>query len=385
MGFFNGKKLFALGVIFVLLAAIPLAVYFLQKEQETRSRAAKSTVLSLLPVSNNKTVGDKFTLDVMIDPGTNVVTNINLAIIYDQEKISTQTAEAGCDTSFCPTGIIPINNLQYEPGKISVSLMSTPGAPSSIQTKTKIATITFQANAATTTPVQIGFGNETNVQATIESAPELNVLSTTNPATVNITGGVDLTLTPSPITTVTPTINTTLTPNQPPICTSLNVDRVTSGTAPFSITFTANGNDPDGTIGKITFDFGDGPVQDITQAGGIGTNTISAQTAHTYNNPGTYKASVILTDNSLSTSNPATCTQTITVESSSGSTGGSSGGSTGAGTPSADQTTVTSPPVTSAPIVQTSITPPGPGDKIITIGIAGAVLSILGALLFFAL
>lgn len=382
MGFFTGKKLLTLGIIFVLLAAIPLVVYFLQKEQETRSRAAKSTTLSLTPAVINKKVGEKFSLDILIDPGTNVVIGARLHIIYDKEKISTDSAEGNCVNSFCQTSAfkqIPDSGITYAPGDILIDLDTDTNPASYVQTETKIGSLAFKALAPTSvSPAQISFGDKTTVTATTADQ-ELNVLSTTNPAAINITSGTEL----SP----TPTIATTLIPNQPPICTSLNVDRVTSGTAPFSITFTANGNDPNGTISKITFDFGDGPVEDISQAGGIGTNTISTQVAHTYNNPGTYKASVVLTDNSSSTSNPTTCTQTITVSQASGGTsGGDSGTSGGSDTPLATQTITVTPAAyyTPTPIVQAPITPPGPGDRIITIGVAGAVLSILGALLFFA-
>lgn len=376
MGFFSGKKILALGVIVVLLAVIPFAVYFLQKEQETRSRAAKSTTLFLLPATVDKIVGEQFNLDVMVDPGTNIITDINLSLIYDQEKISTDAAEVGCGTSFCQTGVIPVSSLKYEHGKISVSLKTSPGAPSSIQTQTKIATVTFKALAPTTiSPTQIGFGTGTNVQATLENAPELDVLSTTKPAVINITSSAELT--PSPTPTSTPPASVQ---NQSPICDSLNVDRVTSGTAPFSITFTANGRDLDGTISKITFDFGDGPIQDITQANGIGSNSVSAQIAHTYQNPGTYKVSVILTDDNSATSDPATCTQTITVAQEQTDL------VTQVQSPlMMDQNKADVETPTPTLVAQAPITPPGPSDKIMTIGIAGVVLSILGALLFFAL
>lgn len=389
MGFFTGKKILALGFIVVLLAAIPFAVYLLQKQQEMRSRAAKSTTLSLVPTGSlipatiNKKVGEKFNLDVIIDPGTNVVTNLTLHVIYDEEKIATDTAEGGCGSSFCQTAVfLPNNNIKYTPGSIRIDLSTNPGPGSYVQTKTKVGSLTFKALAPTSvSPTQIGFGDKTLVTAQLPLDPEENVLSTTNPAIVNITNTVELT--PSPTTSTTPVLTSTT--NQSPVCDSLNVDRITTGVAPFSITFTANGRDSDGTISKITFDFGDGPVQDITQANGIGSNSVSAQIAHTYQNPGTYKASVVLTDSNSATSNPTTCTQTITVSQASGGSSGGQASATGgtSGTSSAEQTIIETPAPTL--IVQAPLTPPGPGDRIITIGIAGAVLSILGALLFFAL
>ncbi|MDP3988207.1 MAG: PKD domain-containing protein [Candidatus Levybacteria bacterium] len=368
----SGKKLFLFGVFIILLIAIPLTAYLVQKQQETRSRATKSTTLSFVPTSSEsspiaKSVGDTFSLDVMIDPGTNEVIHTTLSINYDATKISTS------DAGLSPTSALPsvLEGPIYTSGNATVVVSTGTDITKSIKTPTKIATLTFKALTPTSgTPTQITFGNQTTVTATIAD-PETNVLSNIIPAFISIGGAAQVNPTATPTVPAPTSPQTSATPNQPPLCTAINVDRATEGEAPLSITFTANGSDTDGTVNKVTFNFGDGPTQDVTSAGGIGTNSVSVQLAHTYNNPGTYTANVILTDNSGGTSTPTSCTQTITVVLAASPTDGA-----------AQQNPPTETPV---PADRATMTPAGPGDRIIGVGAIGAIISIIGAIVFFAL
>lgn len=378
------KKLLLLGAILVLLVAIPLTVFLAQKQQETRSRAAASTTLSFTPTSSQgtpiqKQVGQKVSLDVMMDPGTNWVSIVKLQINYDKEKLATSSADTTCESSLCPNlAAFPsvFNEPTYTPGNISVILSIGADTTKVSQAATKVATITFEAINSTTTPTQVSFGNTTKVFSFNEADPESesgeSVLSSTSNAFIAIAAGPILTPTPTPVAGT----------NQPPVCSALNVDRTPSGTAPFSITFTANGTDSDGTINKVTFDFGDGPVKDVTEGGKIGTKAVSAQIAHTYNNSGTFEALAILTDDKGGISaSSATCTQTITVTP---SVGGEVG-ATQSATPTPLPTSMPTSTPTPTPIQQLPIEEPGPSNTIIGVGIVGAILSIVGAILFFAL
>jgi len=85
-------------------------------------------------------------------------------------------------------------------------------------------------------------------------------------------------------------------PNQTPIASFTRTP--TSGKAPLDVSFTSNAYDPDGTITAQDWDFGDG-------------NTATGGTAsHTYATPGTYTASLTVTDNDGAT---AVTTRTVTV------------------------------------------------------------------------
>ncbi len=84
-------------------------------------------------------------------------------------------------------------------------------------------------------------------------------------------------------------------PNQPPIAVATAVPA--SGTPPLDVSFYADGSyDPDGSIGNIYWDFGDGG------------NSWGSPAFHTFYQPGTYQVTLTLWDN-----NNATGSTTITV------------------------------------------------------------------------
>ena len=399
----NGKKLFLIGFIFILLVGIPVTIYFLQKQQETRTRAQKSTNLTFAPESTasspiKKKIGDSIPLDIMVNPGSNLVSFVKLEISYDQDKLATAAGAFTPNTAAFPTVLEgPI----YTPGKIAVTLSVGPDPTKAIQSVTKVGTITFTALANTLDgqPTLVTYGITTQALSigSSDQASE-NVLSSTTPATIVIGGSAGPSespipiptgiLTPTPVVTTIPTIDNvtntptqaptstatplvTITPspsgsssaNQVPVCNNLAVDRSTTGTAPFSITFTASGTDADGTISKVTFNFGDGGSGDVTTSGGIGTNSVNVATSHTYNNAGTYTASAVLTDNQDGVSSATTCQQTILAQGGTGEV---------TATPSASTSTPT-------------LAPTGSIGTIIGIGTALFILILGGSLLFFVL
>lgn len=380
MSFFQGKRLLVLGFIVVLLAAIPLTLYLVSQQQETRSRAAPATILSFQPTTITTTVGQKFDVDVFLDPGSNFVISSNFTITYDPTKLAT----AG-------SGLVPVLSVSsatqgfpgvvegpnYSNGTIFISYSVGTNATKAITTKVKIATITFEAKAPTTSPIQISFANPyaASTAQGVTSQAEDNEISSANAATVTIGAG-QTTPTPTPPTTTpiptAPPAVATAAPTAPPaglsqipVCTGLTVDKPTTGTAPFTITFNAIGNHPSSTISKVTFNFGDAQVQDAaTQSGGLGTASVNTQISHTYNNPGTFTATAILTDSKGTTSNVNSCTQIITVKQAL------------AAAPTQIPTLIpTRPPIVS----------PGPGNAILGIGTVGAILSIIAAVMFFVL
>lgn len=409
MGSISKKKLLLLGLAVVLLAAIPLTLYLVQQQQEVRSRAAAATTLCFTLPNNNtclgatppleKAAGDVFDVEVLVNPAdVNVIADARLEIIYDPTVVATESSPLRTDK---PAAVAPNQNAlpviveeSYSSGKILIDIAVQPGNPvGGVSVPTKIATVRFKALTNTTTPTRITFGPGTSLASSKESDfSDINVLAPNGATGMSLSIGSattpsgTITPTATPSVTVTPTGGQAASPtptviaaatNLPPVCDTLNVDRTPSGTAPFSIAFTATGNDPDGTINKVSFDFGDGPVQDVTSAGGIGTKSVSVQVSHTYNNPGTFNVSATVTDNAGTVSNPTTCTATVTVT---GATSGTSGGTVGGVSPNGD-TSVLTPTET----VEPTMKDPGPSETIMGIGIAGVILSILGGLLLFAL
>lgn len=380
---FTGKKLLLIGMFLLLLIGIPVTIYILQQQTDDRTRAEKSTVLSYTPESSpaspiQKSVGDEFTIDLMVNPGTNLVSFVSFEIKYDPTIL-----EVGAQNGFVVNSAAFPTTLEgptVAQGKITGTLSVGAEPTRALQTPTKVGTITFKALKATgTAPTQVSYQLPLTKVLSIGGNDQFSedVLASTNPAYVvildgnspSITPGV--TVTPSAGPTPTPGNNEELTPtpttpanvgsgNVIPVCTNLTVSPALSGSAPFSVNVTTEGSDEDGTVNKITYNFGDGQVADITDAGGAGTATVSAQTSYTYNTPGTYQVTSVLTDDTGGISTTGNCTQTVSVI--------------------AEPTPT---PTGATPIP--SMTPPGPGTTILGIGAIFAVITAIGSYLFFAL
>ena len=392
----TGKKLLLLGFIAVLLLGIPLTIYILQHQQQTKSHAQKSTTISFDPTSSTsspiqRAIGDTIPLNIVVSPGTNLVGWIRVVITYDSTKLALVSEQTDNIKPFAinpATAFTFFNGPTYSDGKIVAELSVGADPTKALQNSVTLATITFKALADTgTTPTTVIYSAETQATS-LGSTDQANedVLSSTVPATIAIasggsvptatptgTGGAlpTVTTTPQPLgptTTPTATASSTITPgagtggttNKIPVCTSLSVDRTTTGTSPLSLTFTASGTDSDGVINKVTFDYGDGVPVDVTSAGGIGTNTVAVQNAHTFNNTGSYVAKATLTDDKSGISVVGSCTRTVTVQAAA---------------------TITS----SASANGTPLPPTGPGSFIVIVGVFTGILTILGAILFFAL
>lgn len=379
MSFFTGKKLLLIGFLAVLLAVIPITVFFLGKQTQTGVGATPATTLYFATTGGTtplttltKNVGDSVDLDIIMNPGSNQVIASTIYITYDPTKL--QIADNGLKPSLIQSasqsqGFSSIlSGPTYGTGNASVTLTVGVDFTTAIKTTQKVASISFDKVLAGPT-TNISFGDNTKSNVTSAADTEINVLLPPQPLVLTIgqSGNVGIgnsapTATPIPV----------------PVCTGLTVDRATTGPAPFSITFTANGNDPtNGTISKVTFDFGDGPTQDVAATGGIGTKSVNVQLSHRYDNPGTYNAKSILTNNNNGVSAISdACSQTITVTA---ATGGM------VATPAPIVVTETPTEIiTPSPLPQKNLNP-GPGDTFFTAGIFGIGLSILGAIIFVAL
>lgn len=349
---FSAKKFFLIGFVLLLLVGIPVSIYLVQQQQETRSRAEKSTNLSFQPESSvgspiTKSIGQTIPLDIMVDPGTNLVSFVKLEIQYDPDKLATAAGAFQVNSAVFPT---ILGGPVYQPGKIIVSMSVGTDPTKAIQTKVRAATLTLKAvqNTVADTPTLVTFSVNTLVTSLgpNDQASE-NVLSGSTPATIVVASGGSPQPTEPPVptdvipttvvpttavpttavpttavpTTALPTDVPTVVPTEPvpttvgntaPVCTALTAD-TTSGTAPLAVNFTANGTDADDTVIKATFNFGDGQVSDVTSGGSLGTNSVNVQLAHTYSTAGTFQATAILTDSNNGVSETTNCAQTITV------------------------------------------------------------------------
>lgn len=377
---FDAKKFFLIGFILLLLVGIPASVYLVQQQQEIRSRAASNTRLSFQPESSGsnpitRSIGEDIALDIMLDPDTNLVNFVRIEVLYDSDKLATASANAFSPNLDVFTNVI---GPTYSPNKI-VFILSAENNPNKyISTKTRVATITLRAIANTDAgPTLVRFGAKPNTLITsantTDEAAE-NVFQGSDPATIVIApqgtpAVTDTPPQPEPTDEPEPTSAPVPTSSQPenpssdniaPACTALTAD-TTSGVAPLSVNFTANGTDDDDTISKVTFNFGDGQVSDVTSGGALGTNSVNVQLAHTYTAAGVYQATAILTDSNSGVSDTVNCTQMITV------TGGESNDNS------------SEPLPTAVPTIES----PGAEDVLFGFGALAAFLMVTGAIIFF--
>jgi hypothetical protein len=334
-------------------------------------------------------------MEVMVDPDKNLVSIVDMYIVYDSTKLELTKIEPN-KSSFPLT----LRGPNYSSGKANVSLSIGSDVTRAIQTKTKVATLQFKPLSATTGgPVTVSLdksqtrvfslskkdqAGENVLLNTLDTSVSINAQATCPTVSPGVTG----TATPSATSSITPSItpritsaitSTPSTPplvNQAPICSALTANQL-SGAAPLTVNFTATGTDPNNTLAKASINYGDGPTQDITTGGGIGTNTLNLSVSHTYNTPGTYQVSATLTDvDGAVSSASASCSKTIsvTVPTTGGTNGGSNAGGGGNGSTGGSGGTQPTPTLVS------------PGSTVQTIGIVGGiVLAFVGGFLLLML
>lgn len=365
------NKFFILGNLLLLLIAIPLTLYFVKKQQELRSKAAASSKLYIdPPTTNTSTTCQNFTADLTIDPGTNLISIVNFYITYDPTLL--EITQITPSASF--PSIVRASSITAGAANMSVSIGSD--VTRAVSSIAKVATITFIPKGVGTAQINIDSGQSSVFSLGPSDATTENVLSSVVPGSVTIgsaaclTGGISPTSAPGVTGTLSPTPTIGVANNQSPVCTSLTVSPSATGSAPFSVLFTGAGNDPDinGLITKATFTFGDGQVQDVTT--GLNQKSVNTQASHTYQNPGTYPATVVFTDNQSALSQA--CSQNVTAS--------------GSGSLSPTATPIIAATSTPIPIPTAVPTIPPMGSLAQTLGIIVAVVvTITGGLLLLAL
>lgn len=384
------NKFFLLGNLAFLLLVIPVVLYFVKNQTSTRGSAAPTTTLSFISPSLALDQCDATqTTRLVLNPGENIVHTIQLALKWDKTKF---------DIDFAPNKTVFTQTLKgptQTTDGMTITLSTDVDVTKAISTTTDVGTITIKPLAPSDGVIKLDIdptgtqiysfasedGTTENVYNSAGSFPlsvsiAAKTCDTTAAPTVTDTANPSVTtaVSASPTVTTAPTITSavattipTATPtagpaNQSPIC--LNLDTTaSSGSAPLSVTLTAGGNDSDGTIAKASFNFGDGTQQDVTT--GMGTASVSAQLAHTYNSGGTFNATSVFTDNGGAVS--STCTQQIVVS--------------GAVATMAPTATPTSAPiVTEAQTATPTIN--NPGGIGATIGIIGGIIFAIAAGIF---
>ncbi|HLD01643.1 MAG TPA: hypothetical protein VJC10_02085 [Patescibacteria group bacterium] len=204
MNFLHLKKWQLYIVVALIALSIPLTVMILRQRQETRSQAAKSTILSIEPSSTEttplqKSIGEEIEFIVTINPGTNLVSLMTIDLSYDPQFLGPFTPNSNPQVIIDPSlgGYTFVEGPSFATGKIQFTIQ--PGnVVNSIQKPTAVARVKLKTLAATNNQAtMLSFGASTVVLSIAETdSGTENVLSSTNPTFVRVGSQNDLTPTP---------------------------------------------------------------------------------------------------------------------------------------------------------------------------------------------
>lgn len=382
------KKLILLGFGLVLLIGLPLTIFILQNQTQPTTKAAPLTKFSFSGPTS-ATIGQTLAEGLVVDPGgQNQVSFIKFTFTFDPTYLATVSAT--------PVSIDTTKYTILDGPTVTCATLCTVTATLSIgsnqnaviKSPTTVATISFTAlaNTPTDSGTQLLFVAGQNQALSVASSDQAaeNVFLSGLPQTITVGQSApsnNPTDTPTPTTDLgTPGSGgsggsggssggtgstgggggTTGTNGTTVSCNSFTVDK-SSGNPPLQTTFTTVGSSPNDSITQLTITYGDGTSDTVSSGSGIGTGNVNNQITHTYSNNGTFTANAILTTAGGATSDPTSCQLVITV---------------GTGNASASVT----PLAANGKLPST-----GPGETVITVGLIGAAVSIIGLLLVAAL
>ena len=217
---FSRKKALVLGVLLIVFLAIPVTIYTALQVQETRTRAEKATVLSLMPNSQTAKAGDQINLEVNINPGINQVDYVKMVINYDPTIF---------DSSSTVFTLDPNSKFQYtadtisSSGQIIITLDVGSNPTDTIRAPEKIGILSLTVNDLDLTAgeTQVIFNEVLTEIRSIGSTDvyQENVLSGTDPASIIIEAVPTPTITPTATPSASPSISPSISPT-PSVCPS---------------------------------------------------------------------------------------------------------------------------------------------------------------------
>jgi hypothetical protein len=174
------KKVLLFIAVGILLLAIPVTVFLVGKNQETRKRAAPATTLELAPATYTVKVNDKFTLEAKINTGENQVNTIKLQVVYDPKILTVEDIANG---PLAPT--ITLSGKTDPSGKAAITV----GAQSTTQPVVGTGTVAYfymKVIAASASPTTVRFAASPDTYITSLGENDTNVLVGTTNTTVTI-------------------------------------------------------------------------------------------------------------------------------------------------------------------------------------------------------
>lgn len=182
MEYFARHRLIALTLL-IQLIALPILLVLTREPQSSQGKAAPTTTISFSPettLNSPQTLqkGEYFTSDIIIEPGTNLITQAKIEIFYDSTKVElVKILPVSINSEVFPK---TVNQPTFDSGKIELTLVTVnPAKP--VTEKVKAATLYFKAldNAPRS---YIYFGNNTK----LIGINDLNVMQSAVPQIITI-------------------------------------------------------------------------------------------------------------------------------------------------------------------------------------------------------
>ncbi len=205
----NKKKVILGAIVLALLISIPLTVSQLSKQQTANGKAAAGASLTFTPASSTSSpiqssVGSAINLDISVDPGPSMVTFVRYQVTYDPTKIA---LVAPSPVSLNSTVFTNVEGPVINSGTLAQSVSIGSDPTKVVTQRTKIGTLHFKAVGSTngsTTTITYGTISQALSSSANDQANQ-NVLSTTTPAVIAISGTGSPTITTNPTAAITPT------------------------------------------------------------------------------------------------------------------------------------------------------------------------------------
>lgn len=188
MSFLSNRTFIIVGFFLLALIALPITLIVFRNQQNTKTQADKTVVLSFDPTSSSATqlqipAGSTFSLDVYVDPGASSVSFVKAEILYDATKFEL----AG---SFIPNQEVfsqIVEGPNNTPGKVTTTLSIGSDTSKALKTKTQVGTVVFKTlnTVPTNATSTISFGNGSQALAiSSNSSFDENVIANTIPASI---------------------------------------------------------------------------------------------------------------------------------------------------------------------------------------------------------
>jgi len=182
------KNVLLILVGIILLVSVPILVFFVGQRQELRNKAAPATTLSLQPSASTIAVGETVIWKILINTAENRVATAKVSLIFDQTKFEAQSITNG---ALAPK-ILTQGTVGVGTATITVAAEST---TKPIVGQGEIAVLRLNAISGSAAPVAVQFAPDTFVAGIGETT--VNVLTSSQPGSVTITGGSDLAAAPT--------------------------------------------------------------------------------------------------------------------------------------------------------------------------------------------